>query len=127
MSALRHPIAIARGLGSGKDGVHHFWVQRVTAVALGLLSPWFVWMAVRLVGADYGTVRLTLAQPFTATLLIAFVIALFWHAKLGLQVVIEDYVHVRWLEVTLQIAVAFSTFLAALASILAIGRIAFTA
>jgi succinate dehydrogenase / fumarate reductase, membrane anchor subunit len=127
MSTLRHPIAIARGLGSGKDGVHHFWVQRVTAVALALLTPWFIWLAVGLVGAEYAVVRLSLAQPLNATLMIAFVVTLFWHARLGLQVVIEDYVHIRWLEIALQIAVVFATFLAALASIIAIGRIAFTA
>jgi succinate dehydrogenase / fumarate reductase, membrane anchor subunit len=128
MSArLRHPIATARGLGSAKDGTHHFWVQRLTSVALAVLVPWFVWTAVSLVGSDYATLRLSLSQPLTATLMLAFVIALFWHARLGLQVVIEDYIHVRWLEVTAQILVTFACFLAAVASILAIGRLVFTA
>jgi succinate dehydrogenase / fumarate reductase, membrane anchor subunit len=124
---LRHPIATARGLGSAKDGTHHFWMQRLTSVALALLVPWFVWTAVGLVGTDHATARLTLSQPLTATLMLAFVIALFWHARLGLQVVIEDYIHVRWLEVTAQILVTFTCFLAAVASILAIGRLVFTA
>jgi succinate dehydrogenase / fumarate reductase, membrane anchor subunit len=124
---LRHPIANARGWGSAKGGTHHFIVQRITSVALALLVPWFVWTAVSLVGADYMTARLTLAQPFTATLMLAFVIALFWHAKLGLQVVIEDYVHRPWLEITLQLVNTFACLLAALASVLAIGRIVFTA
>lgn len=124
---LRDPLAQARGLGSAKDGVHHWWLQRLTAIALALLSPWFVWLAVSLVGADRMTVRLTLAQPFTATLMVAFVIALFWHAKLGVQVVIEDYVHTRWLEVALQIAVSFACLLGAIASVVAIGRIVFAA
>ncbi len=126
-SHLRDPLARARGLGSAKDGVHHWWLQRLTAIALALLSPWFVWLVVSLIGADRMTVRLTLAQPFTATLMVAFVVALFWHAKLGVQVVIEDYVHTRWLEVTLQIAVSFACLLGAIASVVAIGRIVFAA
>jgi succinate dehydrogenase / fumarate reductase, membrane anchor subunit len=124
---LRHPIATARGLGSAKDGTHHFWMQRLTSVALLLLVPWFVWTAVGLVGVDFGTARLQLGQPVTATLMLAFVIALFWHAKLGLQVVIEDYVHTRWLEVALQLAATFACTLAVIAAVLAIGRIVFTA
>jgi succinate dehydrogenase / fumarate reductase, membrane anchor subunit len=124
---LRHPIAVARGWGSAKGGTHHFWMQRLTSVALMVLAPLFVGLVVGLVGSDLATVRLTLAQPLTATLLLAFVIGLFWHARLGLQVVIEDYVHVKWLEVALQIINTFACFLAALASVLAIGRIAFGA
>ena len=126
-SRLRDPLARARGLGSAKGGTHHWWVQRLTAVALALLTPWFLWLALSLVGADHMTVRLTLAQPVTATLMLAFVISAFWHAKLGLQVVIEDYVHAPGLEFAAQIAVNFLCALGAIASIVAIGRIAFTA
>ena len=90
-----------------------------------LLSPWFVWLLLSLVGADYATIRLSLAQPVTATLLLAFVIALFWHVKLGLQVVVEDYIHVKGLEFALQIAITFACLLAVLASVVALGRIVF--
>ncbi|OGT59152.1 MAG: succinate dehydrogenase, hydrophobic membrane anchor protein [Gammaproteobacteria bacterium RIFCSPHIGHO2_12_FULL_63_22] len=124
--SLRHPLAIARGLGSAKDGVGHWWVQRLTAVALLLLAPWFAWLVLGLIGADHYSVRHTLAQPLNASLLLAFVLSLFWHAQLGLQVVVEDYVH-GWLEITLQIAVKFACAFGALASVIAIGRIAFTA
>ncbi|MBB5016217.1 succinate dehydrogenase, hydrophobic membrane anchor protein [Rehaibacterium terrae] len=127
MSHLRNPLAVARGLGAAKDGVHHWWLQRVTAVALALLSPWFVYTLVSLVGADYQTVRLTLAQPVTASLLAIYVGALFWHAQLGLQVVIEDYVHTRWLEIALQLVVRFACLFAAVLAFIAIGRIVFTA
>lgn len=123
--SLRDPLAQARGLGSAKDGVHHWWVQRLTAVALMLLAPWFVWLAFGLVGADQFTVRATIGQPLNATLMLAFVIALFWHAQLGLQVVVEDYVH-GWLELALQIVIKFACVLAALASAIAIGRLAFS-
>lgn len=127
MTDLRHPLAIVRGLGSARDGTHHWWVQRTTAIALALLTPWFVWTLLSLIGADYQIVRLTIARPVTATLLVAYVISLFWHAKLGLQVVIEDYIHTKWLEIALQIFTGFACTLGALASVIAIGRIAFTA
>ncbi|CAN5186607.1 succinate dehydrogenase, hydrophobic membrane anchor protein [soil metagenome] len=127
MSAnLRDPIAIARGLGSAKDGTRHWWVQRLTAVALLLLSPWFAWLVLCLVGADQQAVRAAIASPLNASLLLAFVLSLSWHAQLGMQVIVEDYVH-GWLEVALQLAIKFAYTLSALASILAIGRIVFTA
>jgi succinate dehydrogenase / fumarate reductase membrane anchor subunit len=123
---LRDPIAIARGLGSAKDGTGHWWTQRLTAIALLLLTPWFAWLVLGLIGSDQATMRATLAQPWTASLLLAFVVSLFWHAQLGMQVIVEDYVH-GWLEVALQIAIKFAYTLATLASVLAIGRIVFTA
>ncbi|MBC7655544.1 MAG: succinate dehydrogenase, hydrophobic membrane anchor protein [Frankiaceae bacterium] len=123
---FRHPLATARGLGSAKDGVGHWWIQRLTAMALLLLAPWFAWLVLGLVGADHFTIRQSLAQPLNASLLLAFVLSLFWHAQLGMQVVIEDYVH-GWLEIALQVAVKFAYAFGALASVIAIGRIAFTA
>jgi succinate dehydrogenase / fumarate reductase membrane anchor subunit len=123
---LRDPIAIARGLGSAKDGTGHWWTQRLTAIALLLLTPWFAWLVLGLIGSDQATMRATLAQPWTASLLLAFVVSLFWHAQLGMQVIVEDYVH-GWLEVALQIAIKVAYTLATLASVLAIGRIVFTA
>lgn len=126
-SELRDPLARVRGLGSARGGTHHWWVQRVTAVALALLTPWFIWFVLSLLPADHLTLRLTLAQPLNVTLMLAFVIALFWHARLGLQVVIEDYIHTPWLEIAAQLAVTFACALGALASIVAIGRIALSA
>jgi succinate dehydrogenase / fumarate reductase membrane anchor subunit len=124
--SLRDPLAIARGLGPAKQGVHHWWVQRLTSVALMFLVPWFVVFALQLVGADVTTVRGVIAHPLNATLLLAFVWTLFWHLQLGLQVVLEDYVH-GWLELALQVAVKFACALGAIAAAIAIGRIAFTA
>jgi succinate dehydrogenase / fumarate reductase membrane anchor subunit len=123
----RTPIGRARGLGSAKSGTGHFWWQRVTAIVLALLVPWLVGTLVSFVGADLGTVQATLAVPLNAILLAAFVLALFWHAKLGMQVVIEDYVHARALEVTLQLVVTFACVFGALASLYAIFRIALLA
>lgn len=124
--SLRTPLGRVRGLGSAKDGVHHWWMQRLTAIALVPLSLYFVYLLIGMVGADQTAVRAVIAQPMNAALLAAFVIALFWHAQLGLQVVIEDYIHVRWQELSLQIFVRFATFLATLVALIAIGRIAFT-
>jgi succinate dehydrogenase / fumarate reductase, membrane anchor subunit len=126
-SKLRDPLARVRGLGSARGGTHHWWIQRVTAVALALLTPWFLWLALSLLQADHMTMRLTLAQPLTATLLAAYVISLFWHAKLGVQVVIEDYVQTHWLEVASQLLVSFACTLGAIASLVALGRIVFSA
>lgn len=127
MSAhLRDPIATARGLGSAKDGVSHWWLQRLTAIALALLTPWFIWFVVRQVGADQGQVRAAIASPVTASLLLSYVIALMWHARLGLQVVVEDYIH-GWLEVALQIAIKLVFAFATVAAAIAIGRIVFSA
>jgi succinate dehydrogenase / fumarate reductase membrane anchor subunit len=125
-SGLRNPLKTARSFGSAQSGVHHWWVQRVTAVALIPLSLWFIWLALALAHADYATARAAIGQPVHAVLLIALVVALFWHGALGLQVVIEDYVHTRWKEIALQLAVRFGAFIAAVACILAIARIALT-
>lgn len=119
--SLRHPIARVRGLGSAKEGTGHWVAQRITAVALLPLVVWFAWSAVGLDG--YADARAFLAQPLNAVLTAALVICLFQHAHLGVQVVIEDYIHVRWLEVVLHVAVKFIAFLAAAASLLAIVRI----
>lgn len=124
--SLRDPLATARGLGSARNGTGHWWLQRLTAGALLLLTPWFVWLLLGLVDADHYGTRMTLAQPLNATLLLAYVLALFWHAQLGLQMVIEDYMH-GGLEIALQVAVKFACALGALASAVAIGRIAFSA
>lgn len=124
--SLRNPLARAKGLGSAKDGTTHWWQQRLSAIALLLLTPWFVILMVGLIGDDLATVRATLSQPLTAILMTAFVLSLFWHARLGLQVVIEDYLH-GGTELLMQVIVKFAYALAAIASLLAIGRLFFLA
>ncbi|MFK3647672.1 succinate dehydrogenase, hydrophobic membrane anchor protein [Lysobacter enzymogenes] len=121
---LRTPLKSARGLGSAKDGTHHFVVQRVTAIALIFLCLYVIGLIVSWIGGDYASVRASVAHPCNAVLLSAFVIAMFWHAKLGLQVVVEDYVHAPLLAAASQIAIVFVCAAAALASVLAIIRIA---
>lgn len=125
--SLQNPLAKARGLGSAKDGTAHWWAQRTSAIALVPLVVYVLYLIATLAGADYATVRLTIAQPWNAVLLILFFATAFWHARLGLQVVIEDYIHARWLEISLMMAVKFTYAVLGLAAIVAIGRIAFTA
>jgi succinate dehydrogenase / fumarate reductase membrane anchor subunit len=124
MSSLRTPLKNALGLGSARQGAHHFVVQRLTAVALIPLGAWFVWIVLSALHLDHAGAHALVAQPFNAVLLLAFVVSIFWHAQLGLQVVIEDYVHARGSQLALQIAVKFLCFLGAAASVFAILRIA---
>jgi succinate dehydrogenase / fumarate reductase membrane anchor subunit len=123
-SDLQTPLKRVRGWGSSKSGTQHFIVQRVTAVALIPLVIWFVWFVLSLVHADFAHARTMLHQPLQALLMIVFLGAAFWHAQLGLQVVIEDYVHTTWLEITSQLLVKFLCILGAVASILAVVRVA---
>jgi len=93
-SELRTPLAKVRGLGSAKDGTEHFIWQRITAIVLIPLTLWFVWSLLDLaVHSDQIKIALWLSSGFNATALIVMLIALFYHAKLGLQVIIEDYIH----------------------------------
>ncbi|MGI9452429.1 MAG: succinate dehydrogenase, hydrophobic membrane anchor protein [Geminicoccaceae bacterium] len=90
---LRTPIAQIRGLGSAKEGVGHWKMQRLTALANIVLVVWFLISAVSLAGATYEETRAWLASPISASLMLMLIISAFYHAKLGVQVVIEDYVH----------------------------------
>ncbi|MFC4763057.1 succinate dehydrogenase, hydrophobic membrane anchor protein [Dyella koreensis] len=120
---LRNPLKRALGLGSAQSGVGHWWTQRLTAAALAVLGLWFVITVLGLLHADYATAKATVAKPWNALLLIAFSITVFWHAVLGLQVVIEDYVHTRWKEVVSMALIKFLAVLGALASVLAVLRV----
>ncbi len=120
----RTPLAQVRGLGSAREGTHHWLVQRVGSVALIPLTAWFLWAAFAGLPGGYADARSFVAQPWNAALLAAFVLLTFHHTALGLQVVVEDYVHSRSAEVALQIGIKFACFLAAVVSLLAIVRIA---
>ena len=91
--SLRSPLGRVRGLGTAKEGVSHWWAQRLTALALVPLTIWFVVSIAALTGADYATVREWAGSPLVASLLVLLIVAVFYHSYLGLQVVMEDYVH----------------------------------
>jgi len=122
---LRSPVGRAIGLGSAKEGVEHWWLQRVTAVALVPLTLWFVISVVRLSSADIDTVRDWVGRPLPAILLVLLLIAAFWHASLGLQVVIEDYVHTDLAKLGLLIVIRLACFALAVAGVIAVLGIAF--
>jgi len=105
--SYRSPLGRVRGLGSAKDGTHHWWMQRVTAIALVPLGLWFAVKIVRLAHADWETAVTAFASPLVTALALILIGAGFYHLKLGLQVVIEDYVHHRPTEVFLQLAQTF--------------------
>ena len=122
---MRSPLGRAVGLGSAKEGVEHWWLQRVTAVALVPLTLWFVVAVVRLSSADIDAVRDWVGRPLPAILLVLLLIATFWHASLGLQVVIEDYVHTDLAKLGLLIVIRLACFALAVAGVIAVLGIAF--
>jgi succinate dehydrogenase / fumarate reductase membrane anchor subunit len=121
---LRSPLGRVRGLGAARTGVHHWWAQRTTAVALVPLMLWLVTNLVCLAGAGYDEVLAWASTPLASTLLIALIISLFYHAQLGLQVVLEDYVHSPWAQVPAQLAVRYACVLLALTGVLSVLEIA---
>ena len=118
--SLRNPIARARGLGSAKEGVHHWWSQRLTALALIPLSVWFIYSLVVVTGANYTTVIAWFANPLNAVLMLLFIISLYYHAALGLQVVIEDYIASEWQKIACLILVKFIALLAGFSAAIAV-------
>ena len=123
--SLRSPISRARGLGSARDGVEHWWLQRVTAVALVPLVLWLSVALIALPGSDYTTVIAWLREPLTTVLMVLLLIALFYHTALGLQVVIEDYVHSDRAKFPMLIVMHLSCFALGVAGIIATLRIGF--
>ncbi len=125
--SLRTPLARARGLGSAKEGVQHWWMQRVTAVALVPLSLWFVASLIAVAGADYPTVVAWVGSPLNTALLVILLVSVFYHAILGLQVVIEDYIHREWLKHALLLSMNFALILLGVVAVISVLRIAFVA
>ena len=123
--SLRSPLGRAIGLGSAKHGADHWWAQRVSAVALILLGLWFAASLIAHAGADHGAVVAWLRNPITAILMLLLVATTFYHAALGLQVVIEDYVRSEWLKVSSLVAMWLISMGLAVAGIFAVLRIAF--
>ena len=118
--SLRSPLAHARGLGSAKEGIHHWWSQRLTALALIPLGLWFIYSLVVMTGANYTTVIAWLANPLNAVLMLLFIISLYYHAALGLQVVIEDYTKSEWQKIAFLILVKFIALLAGFSAAIAV-------
>lgn len=118
--SLRSPLKEVLGRGSAGEGVGHWWVQRVTAVALVPLTLWFAGSLLGLHLQSYDEVRGWLGQPWVAVMTILLVITLAWHSRLGVQVVIEDYVHGKGSKTTMLLLSTFIHFAAAVAAVFAI-------
>ncbi len=116
---LRSDLGRVRGLGSAKEGVQHWWMQRVTAIALIPLSLWFVACIVFLLDVDRAAAIQWLGSPVTLGLMSLFLIALVYHAVLGLQVVIEDYIHSHAAKAALLLLIQFAGIALAAAGIIA--------
>ena len=124
---IRTPLARARGLGSAKEGATHFWRQRVTGVANVFLVILLTWVLVKLAGADYAMVKATLKNPLVSLLLLLFVVSGVIHMRLGMQTVIEDYVHSEGRKVVCLMLNTFFAVFVALTSVWAVLKLSFGA
>ena len=125
--SFRTPLGKVRGLGSAKEGTEHFWKQRLTAVSNLILVSIVIVLLVKLAGADYLTVKRTLAKPQNAILLLLLVLSGIIHMRLGMQSIIEDYVHSEGRKVLALMLNSFFTLVVSLTCVFAILKLSFGA
>jgi succinate dehydrogenase / fumarate reductase membrane anchor subunit len=125
--SMRTPLAKVRGLGSAKSGTGHFWLQRLTAVANLFLVSFLIWLLFTLLGADYDTVRRTLAKPYIAVPLLLLVLSAVTHMRLGMQTIIEDYVHSEGRKVAALVLNTFFAILVGITCVFAVLKLSFGA
>ena len=118
--SMRTPLGRVRSLGASHSGTTDFWRQRITAVAMALLIVPVIIVVMMMLGSNLASVRIILGSPLVAIILLLFIIASTWHMKIGMQVVIEDYVHHERLKLAAIMANNFFSFAVALSSIYAI-------
>ncbi|MDY6942399.1 MAG: succinate dehydrogenase, hydrophobic membrane anchor protein [Pseudomonadota bacterium] len=121
----RTPISRVNHLGSAKEGAHHWWLQRLSGLALVPLLLWFVVALVSVAGADYPIVVEWISRPHVTVFMVILIALVFYHAQLGVQVIIEDYVDIEWIKIASLIAAKFALTLLGVAGILAVLRVAF--
>jgi succinate dehydrogenase / fumarate reductase, membrane anchor subunit len=122
--SLRSPLGKVLGTGSAKEGVHHWWLQRLTSIALVPLTIWFVVSLLSLGSFEHVAVITWMAQSWTALLLVLFILVATWHSQLGVRVVVEDYVHGGSKTLTL-VLITFIHAVVAAAGIFAVLKVAF--
>ncbi len=123
--SMRSALGRVRGLGSAKSGTGHWWSQRLSAIALVPLTLWFVGSLVVLAGASHAEIVAWVSSPIVASLLVLLVATTFYHSYLGLQVVIEDYVHNEPLKLATLIVVQGASFVLALIGIVSVFMLLF--
>jgi succinate dehydrogenase / fumarate reductase, membrane anchor subunit len=123
--SIKTPLGRVLGHGSAKQGVNHWWIERLTGLALLPLTVWFLWSLLSLPSYGHADVVHWIAGPWTAVLLMLFVLAVTWHSQLGVQVVIEDYVHGPAIKFASTVLCNFAHVVVAAASLFAILKIAF--
>jgi succinate dehydrogenase / fumarate reductase membrane anchor subunit len=125
--SLRSPLGQVAGLGTAKEGVHHWWVQRMTSVALVLLTLWFIASLVHMGSFEYSVSHAWLAKSVNAVLMLLLAIVAIYHSQLGVQVIVEDYVNHHGAKFTVLTLVNFIHLLLAAVAAFAILRVAFGA
>lgn len=122
---IRSPLNQARGHGSGKEGTQHWWIQRLTAIALIPLCLWFIYSLISMTGMDYNSVIEWLDSPIVCTLLVLLIISIFYHTQLGIQVVIEDYIESEAMKIGSIVVLNFIMLFAGLVSTIAVLKVFF--
>jgi len=120
---MRTPLGRVRGLGPARSGTGHFWLQRLTAIANVPLVIYFVFLIATLAGRSHATVTATLGEPIVALLLLAAILSITLHMRVGMQVIIEDYIHDEGMKITLVVLNTFFTVGVGLSAAFAVCRI----
>jgi len=124
---FRNPLANARNHGAAGTGVEHWWAQRLSAIMMLVLAAWVVYALISVIGATHAEASAFLAHPFNAGLAILFIATSLYHSRLGLQVVIEDYIHHRGVELALMLLTKVGALVGGVLAVVAILNIAFGA
>ena len=119
----RSPLSKAMGSGSAKHGFSHWWLQRVSAIALIPMTLWFVFSMVCLSATGYNEAVAWLSSPFNATIMLLFTLTALFHGQTGLQTVIEDYIHTTWLNLTLLLSVKFASVIMAVVAVISVLKV----
>jgi succinate dehydrogenase / fumarate reductase membrane anchor subunit len=123
---METPLGRVRGLGSARSGAHHWWLERLTSVSTLILFIWFIVSLFRLPALDHSTLVQWLASPMAAVPMALLIVSTFWHLKLGLIVIIEDYVHEEGGKLFWVTVVNFLSILGAAIALFALFKIAFS-